>query len=137
MWDAPTFAPRVIVTPGFTKYELLQNYRNELQKAADEAIAESNRFLFLGYGFNDSHLETYIRQKLTAQSCSGLIVTRDSNPRIESLLEESENLWLVCRKQNGLSDGTQIVNRRHQKPLNLPASRLWDISVLAREILGV
>ena len=65
MWDAPTFASRVIVTPGLTKYESLQNYRNELQKAADEAIDESSHFLFLGYGFNDSHLETYIRQKLT------------------------------------------------------------------------
>ena len=100
MWDPPQFAHRVMITPGFTKYESLQHHRQELLGSADKAVERSSRFLFLGYGFNDSHLERYINEKLTTQSCQGLIVTRDSNPRIQSLLNESENLWLVCKVQD-------------------------------------
>lgn len=82
MWNPPDFASRVIVTPGLYKYEMLQNYRLELLNSADKAIEKANRFLFLGYGFNDAHLETYIKKKLISQACKGLIVTRDSNTRI-------------------------------------------------------
>ena len=137
MWNSPEFTSRVMITPGFTKYENLQQYRQELLKSADEAVDRSNRFLFLGYGFNDSHLERYIKQKLVSQSCKGLIVTRDSNPRIESLLGESENLWLVCKEEASHLNGTRIFNRRYSNPLILPTRKLWDIAEFAREILGV
>ena len=137
MWDPPQFAHRVMITPGFTKYESLQHHRQELLGSADKAVERSSRFLFLGYGFNDSHLERYINEKLTTQSCQGLIVTRDSNPRIQSLLNESENLWLVCKVQDDQSEGTQIHNGRYSSPLVLPNLRLWDIAEFSREFFGV
>ena len=137
MWNAPDFANRVIITPGLSKYEMLQNYRQELLKPADEAIDKANRFLFLGYGFNDSHLEAYIKQKLITQSCRGLIVTRDSNSRIESLLNHSEHLWLVCRANQDTVNGTRIFNRQYAESLVLPEKKLWDIETFTTEILGV
>ena len=51
MWDAPDFSDRVIITPGLSKYQTLQNYRQELLKSADAAIDKAHHFLFLGYGF--------------------------------------------------------------------------------------
>ena len=137
MWDAPDFSNRVIITPGVSKHERLQNYRQELLKYADEAINKASRFLFLGYGFNDSHLEAYIKQKLITQACKGLIVTRDSNPHIESLLDQAQSLWLVCRDyQNGV-EGTRISNKQYACRLFLPDERLWDIETFTAEILGV
>ena len=137
MWDAPDFSDRVMITPGLSKHERLQHYRQELLKPADEAIDRSHRFLFLGYGFNDSHLETYIKQKLVTQACKGLIVTRDSNPRIESLLQQAQNLWLVCKTQEDDVDGTRIYNRQFADWLVLPTKKLWDIETFASQILGV
>lgn len=136
MWDPPNFAQRVLITPGLSKYQTLQQYRQELLKSADAAIDKASHFLFLGYGFNDTHLEAYIRRKLIAQGCKGLIVTRDSNPRIETLLGEANHLWLVCRSQNAGSDGTQIQNRRYPGGLDLSAQRLWDISEFTTEFFG-
>ena len=136
MWDAPIFASRVLITPGLSKYQILQNYRKELLKSADAAIDKANRFLFLGYGFNDTHLEAYIKQKLITQTCKGLIVTKDSNPRIESLLERAENLWLVCKIDKENADGTRIFNRQYAGWLGLPAKRLWDIRTFTTEVLG-
>ena len=136
MWNPPDFARRVIITPGLSKYETLQNYRQELLNSADVAIEKSNRFLFLGYGFNDAHLEAYIRQKLISQACKGLIVTRDSNSRIEALLGKADNLWLVCKQQGDGADGTRIFNNRYAGCLELPAKEFWDIVTFTTEILG-
>jgi len=91
-WFPPEFVDRVLITPGLTKYQSLQQYRQELMQKPDNAIEKAARFLFLGYGFNDSHLEVYINRKLANQSCHGLIITRDSNPRIENIVKISSNL---------------------------------------------
>ena len=136
MWNPPDFANRVLITPGLSKYQTLQEYRQELLSHADAEIQKASRFLFLGYGFNDSHLESYIKQKLISQGCKGLIVTRDSNSRIEELLEQAENLWLVC-KVDGNAEGTRICNRRFGCDLELPDRRLWDIATFANDIFGV
>lgn len=135
MWNPPDFANRVIITPGLSKYEMLQNYRQELLNSADREIEKANRFLFLGYGFNDEHLETYIKKKLVSQACKGLIVTKDSNPRIESLLNESENLWLVCKMKEDGADGTRIFNRQYTGWLELPTKEYWNIDAFTTEIL--
>ena len=137
MWHAPDFASRVLITPGLSKYQTIQEYRQELLRYADAEIEKASRFLFLGYGFNDVHLEAYVKQKLIAQGCMGLIVTRDSNPRIESLMEQADNLWLVCKLSGDGEEGTRIFNRRFDGWLSLPAKRLWDVSDFTSEIFGV
>jgi len=63
-----------------------------------------------------------------------LIVTRDSNKRIERLLQECDNLWLVCKHQN--NDNTRIYNKQYQGWLNLEDQEIWKIENFTREILG-
>jgi hypothetical protein len=136
MWDAPDFSTRIMVTPGLSKYQTLQAYRQELLKWADVAIEKANQFLFLGYGFNDTHLEEYIKRKLVTHGCKGLIITRDSNPRIEALLAEADNLWLVCKTDESGKEDTRIYNNHYSGWLHLPSKRLWDIREFTAQILG-
>ena len=136
MWDPPDFARRVIVTPGLSKYKMLQNYRQELLARADAVIEKSNRFLFLGYGFNDIHLEAYIKKKLIDQGCKGLILTRGSNAHIESLVNMAPNLWLVCKLSGDGLNGTRIFNKRYDGWLELPGRSIWDIRAFTTDILG-
>lgn len=136
MWSPPDYAERVMITPGLPKYQTLQRYRQELLRSADAAIDRATHFLFLGYGFNDSHLEEYIKRKLQTQACHGLIVTRDSNARIESLLGQSDNLWLVCKLDGSTSAGSRVYNRHYSDWLKLPGKNLWDIGEFTTHILG-
>lgn len=136
MWNPPDFAERVMIMPGLSKYQTLQRYRRELLQSADAAIDKATHFLFLGYGFNDSHLEEYIKRKLITQACHGLIVTRDSNRRIESLLSQSANLWLVCKTEDKAVDGSRVYNRQYSDWLILPENNLWDIGDFTTRILG-
>lgn len=136
MWDPPDFVQRVMITPGLSKYERLQRYRQELLRSADTAIDKANHFLFIGYGFNDNHIEEYIKRKLIAQGCNGLIITRDSNPRIESLLREAPNLWLVCKSGASSPEGTRIFNMQYADWLILPGKGYWDIAEFTKQIIG-
>ncbi|MBI4329885.1 MAG: SIR2 family protein [Chloroflexi bacterium] len=133
--DPPAFVQRVMITPGVSKHEKLQMYRQELLQRADEAIERESRFLFLGYGFNDVHLEQYIRRKLIDQASYGLIITRDSNPRIQTILDAAANLWLVCRGTGSLPK-TTISNCQYPRSLCLDNSLLWDVAEFKRQILG-
>lgn len=135
MWMAPDFTTRVMITPGSSKYQTLQTYRQELLKSADAEIDNANRFLFLGYGFNDTHVEAYIKNKLIGQACKGLIVTRDSNPRIEGLLGQAENVWLVCKVHEDGAGGTRIFNKRYGGWLELPNRKWWEIDAFTTDIL--
>lgn len=135
-WNPPEFSQRVIITPGLSKYQTLQSYRQELLNKADVAIERASRFLFLGYGFNDKHLEEYIKRKLAVQGCTGLIITRDSNARIESLLSASANLWLVCKEQDSQNNGTRIYNRQYSNWLCLPHKTLWSVGEFSRQLFG-
>lgn len=136
MWDPPDFAQRVMITPGISKYEKLQCYRQELLNSADAAINKSNHFLFIGYGFNDHHLEEYIKRKLIVQNCKGLIITRDSNLRIESLLAETSNLWIVCKSDDPACNGTRIFNKNYPDWFSIPDKGLWDIREFTTHVLG-
>lgn len=134
MWQPPDYAKRVIITPGLSKYETIQRYRQELLKYADAAIDGANRFLFLGYGFNDQHLEEYIRRKLIAQGCMGLVIVRGANPALESLVKDAKHLWIVCQAVNG--SGTRIFNQKYSDTLDVPGKMLWKVAEFTSEILG-
>jgi len=136
MWCPPDHAERVMITPGLLKYQTLQKYRQELLQSADAAIDKATHFLFLGYGFNDTHLEEYIKRKLITQACNGLIITRDFNPRIESLLEKANNLWLVCKLADETMIGSRIYNKQYADWLMLPEKTIWDICDFTTQILG-
>jgi hypothetical protein len=134
LWEPPEYAERILITPGLSKYQRLQEYRKELLQSADSAIEKESRFLFIGYGFNDTHLETYIKRKLIAQSSCGLIVTRDSNERIISLVSEADNLWLVCKTEDNC--GTRIYNKHYPDCFTLNGKNIWDIKEFEAYVFG-
>jgi len=136
MWNPPAGIKRVIITPGMAKYELLQRFRRELQSRADVAIENENQFLFLGYGFNDKHLEEYISRKLVQQGCKGLIITRDRNERITSLMSKARQLWLVSKADLECGYGTLISRSGVADPLLIPGKNLWNVEEFTTEIIG-
>jgi hypothetical protein len=61
----------VIITPGASKYR--ESFRwafDDQRTAGNRCVANATRLMFIGYGFNDDHLEQ--------QLCPGLKVTKPS-----------------------------------------------------------
>jgi len=130
----PEGTERLIITPGISKNEKLHQFRKELLGKFDDAVEKHNFFLFLGFGFNDKQLITYaISNKLKNQKCNGLIITKDPNDKINKLLGEAENLWLICRQSGS---GTLIKNKKYLTPLFLQNEELWKVDIFTKKILG-
>ncbi|HMN17541.1 MAG TPA: SIR2 family protein [Ignavibacteriaceae bacterium] len=132
--DPPVFAERVIITPGISKYKRISEFRTELLKNADQVVKKKDAFIFIGYGFNDKHIEQYLIPKITKQDCPCLVITRDNNERIEEILKKSKNLWLICKQES--NDFTRIKNSAYTDWLYLDNKRLWNISEFTKEIIG-
>ncbi|MBK7377574.1 MAG: SIR2 family protein [Ignavibacteriales bacterium] len=132
--DPPENIERVIITPGISKYKRISEFRSELLDKADQIVKQKDAFIFIGYGFNDRHIEQYLLPKMMRQNCPCLIITRDKNERIEDILKKSKNLWLICKQES--NDFTRIKNNNFDNWLNLDHKNLWDISKFTKEILG-
>jgi hypothetical protein len=132
----PKGRERIIITPGISKYERITDFRKALLQKADEAIEKESSFLFIGYGFNDKHLEKDITLKLINQKCKGVIITKDANERIQNLVSQADNLWLVCKYMDEKSEGTCISNKQYSNVLYLRDKKTWDVATFTTEILG-
>jgi hypothetical protein len=131
----PEGVERLIITPGTSKHEKLHDYRDALLGEYDKAVRDHSAFLFLGFGFNDTQLvNNAISEKLKKNASPALIITRSSNPRIESLLKKSKNAWLVCKQHE--NNSTRILNSNYQGGLDLPDKELWKFDRFTTEIMG-
>ena len=136
MFEVPEGIERVMITPGMMKYERLHENRSDLLNSYDTELAKHNAFLFIGFGFNDNQLiNDSLKRKLIDQKSPALVITRDSNDRIETLAKKCENLWVVCAQQKDDCKGTRIFNICKGE-IFLPNITLWDSGEFAREILG-
>ncbi len=131
----PDTVDRLMITPGTSKHQKLHDYRDALLGEFDRAIKQHCSFLFLGFGFNDTQLvNNTIYEKLKNQNSSALIITRSINGRIEKLLEESKNAWLVCK--NDSDESTRIFNSQYNNWLRLTDKEIWQFDKFSTEIMG-
>lgn len=137
IFEYPDELERIMITPGTAKYKRLHDYRPELLGEYDQSVEKHSAFLFIGFGFNDNQLtNNAIKRKLEEQECPALIITRDSNPRIEACLKKCKNLWLVCKNPGGGNNGSYVFNSRYSDGLVIKEKQLWDLEVFIKEILG-
>lgn len=134
----PSGVEPFMITPGIQKHVKLHEYRHDLLSEYDEAIKKHNTFLFIGFGFNDDQLVNHqFMTKLTNKECPTLIITRDVNEKIERLLSQNKNLWLICKQTDGDENSTMICSSRYNGNLCLDGKQLWNTGKFAKDILGV
>jgi hypothetical protein len=135
--NIPSGIERLMITPGTSKYERLHSYRDAFLSEYDNAVRNHDSFLFLGFGFNDTHLvNSEINKKLKTQKSPALIITQDCNNRIKDLLDASDNAWLICKHNDRTNNSTRIYNRLFHDWLYIDDKEFWRFDKFT-EILGV
>lgn len=130
----PSTVERILVTPGLSKYEKLHQHRVALLSAYDTAVTKSNSFLFLGFGFNDMQLVNgTMKNKIQNSHNKALVITRELNERIEEWMNNSVNMWVVCKQES--NELARVFNKRIGYWVELD-KQLWDFSIFSKEILG-
>lgn len=125
-------AERLIITPGVNKYKAGYEFPfDKHRELANDFINQAARFLVVGYGFNDDHLQKYL-WKCIRNGTPTLILTLTANKKVKLLAKNSPKC--VCLSRSHHSPGVSVLTRgvrfEHQ------GSDLWDLGVLTKELLS-
>ena len=122
----------LIITPGVNKYRKGYDVPfDEHRNKANHAICNAEKFIIIGYGFNDDHLETHLMSRIK-EEIPTLIITYSITDKVNQLIEEN-NVTAIYHYDNGIEDGT-IVNMKGKKNI-LTNSKIWDLGMFIREVL--
>lgn len=132
--NKPPEVLRAMITPGTAKYQRLHKDRTQLAEY-DNAVSRHTSFLFLGFGFNDSQLVNNVfLHKLKQDKCPALVITRDSNDRVEKWLKDCPNMWIICKQE--ANEKTRIFNSKYTNWLHFDDKELWRFDHFTNEFLG-
>ena len=126
----PISAERLMITPGSNKY--LNGYERPFDahiSGANRAVDDAQRFLILGYGFNDLHLQTHLQARLK-RGDPAVIVTHGLTDEATKVLEQSAGTLALTALPS--SDGVRLhlPDGRH----DFPGPNLWDLDHLLKEV---
>lgn len=119
----------LIITPGLNKYHKGYSTPFDVHRArANDAIDAADRFIVIGYGFNDDHLETHLVRQLQCGK-PALIISRSLREKTRDLVKQNNNIIGICR---GHDEGTEVLTSRGQYFFD--DINLWDLHEMIREV---
>lgn len=124
---------RLIITPGQNKFR--NGYESPFdhhRSRANEAIDRASRFLILGYGFNDDHLETHLSPAIRGGKPT-LMMTRSLSTKAEALAVGYPNVIALDHAQNAGVEGTRMIIDKTQS--FVPGVTFWDVHSFIAEVL--
>lgn len=124
---------RLIIMPGLNKFrDGYQSPFDRHREKANLAIDRASRFLAIGYGFNDDHLQTHLTPRIRSGTPT-LILARELSRTARHLACECSNVIALERTIVDGAEGTlAIVNCT---PLAVPGLMLWDLDSFISEVL--
>jgi hypothetical protein len=125
--------PRLIITPGLNKFRNGYDIPfDRHRERANGAIHKASRFLVLGYGFNDDHLETHLTPRIKS-GIPTLMLTHTLSHNALRLASEHANVIAI---QHGSVEGQKgssvFVNMTEGF---VPDLALWDLDASVSEVL--
>lgn len=124
---------RLIITPGSNKYRHGYNIPFDIHREkANTAINEASKFIIIGYGFNDDHLEIHLKHRIE-NGIPTLILTRSLSENTKNIIREKENIIALSYFNNDEDLGTQIFYKNES--YQIEGIHIWDIEKLIEEVL--
>ena len=124
---------RHIITPGLNKFR--SGYDSPFDKhreRANAAIDQASRFLIVGYGFNDDHLETHLKPMLRAGK-PALLITMEVSNGARAIQASCPNFTSLEYGKEGGKEGTLLFlgASRHF----FPDLDIWRLERFISEVL--
>ncbi len=130
--DLPS-ATRLIITPGQNKFR--NGYESPFdhhRAKANNEIDRASRFLFLGYGFNDDHLETHLSPAIKGGKPT-LMLSRTLTPNAAAIAHANANVTALEYHVEAGVEGTRLTINKTQQ--FIPGLALWDVHSFIEEVL--
>lgn len=119
----------LIITPGLNKYREGYSVPFDIHRAkANEEIDRAQRYIIIGYGFGDDHLETHLMQQLRSGK-QALIFTYELSQKAEKIVKECPNITAF---QHINDSDTRVLKSNGDTILS--GINLWDVSEMIKEV---
>ena len=124
-------ASRVIITPGLTKYKasLTDPIMNCHRELANQSIRTASSIMVIGYGFNDSHLQTVLNERL-GQGLETLVITKSLSDNAKKIVRDFPNIIALEESKAGATTWY------HQKRSGELPGNMWSIEEFVTAIIG-
>ena len=120
----------LIITPGLNKYREGYNIPFDTHRnMSNEAIDGAQKFIIIGYGFNDDHLETHLMRQLEAGKPT-LILSWGLSEKIRSYAMNHRNIIAICCDQK--TNGSKIIFKKEETIME--NVNMWDIVEMLKEV---
>lgn len=126
--------PRMIITPGTQKY--LKGYESPFDGHRDQGnrkIDEATSIIFVGYGFNDTHLQTHISDKLQ-KGTKGIILTRTLSENAQNIIKKSPQLIALSYSESQGIPGTLVTTNNSSDVIS--GTQWWDLEQFVEGVLS-
>lgn len=119
----------LIITPGLNKYKEGYSVPFDTHRSrANDEIDKAQRYIIIGYGFGDDHLETHLMQQLHSGK-PALILTHSLSAKAEKLAKGCKNMTAVCHANTA---DTKVVTAKGEEIFS--GVNLWDLDEMIQEV---
>ena len=125
--------PRLIITPGLNKFK--NGYESPFDKhreKANDAIDKARRFLIVGYGFNDDHLETHLTPRIKS-GVATVILTFALSDKARKLAIDNKSVIAIEHGGKDNDGGSSVIIDGGE--VFYPDIDYWDLEGLVKGVL--
>jgi hypothetical protein len=126
--------PRLIITPGLNKFR--SGYESPFdahRERGNHAIDNASRFLIIGYGFNDDHLETHLTPRIKS-GVRTVMLTHSLSPKAREIAIANKNVIAAEYHELGETKGTRFVV--DDAEVYYPDINYWDLGGFVEGVLA-
>ena len=124
----------LIITPGTSKYrKSFRSVFDDQRNSGNRAATKATRLMFIGYGFNDDHLEEYLCPGLRLVKPT-LILTKELSDNARRVVENSSGIKVIALCAVSNSDPrTRIVTSSGEELI--VDEQLWNLEGFNKGVL--
>ena len=121
----PNVSP-VIVTPGIDKYRLTHDEPfHSIKSEADRALQNADAYLCIGYGFNDTHLQTTLVERCRGKEVPLVLLTKTISSTAKAFLNTGKcGRYLAVEKS---ASGCCIYSKEFPTGEEIAGDSIWKL----------
>lgn len=116
----------VIVTPGIEKYRLTHNEPfHSIKSEADKALQNADAYLCIGYGFNDTHLQTTLVERCRGKDVPLVLLTKTISPTAKAFMNSGKCGRYLAVEES--SSGCRIFSKEFPSGMEIAGPPTWQL----------
>jgi len=133
MYERDVAEKRQVIAPGSNKYEAAFGMvHQDMMSMISNVFDKANAFLFVGFGFNDAHIQRkVVDEKLKNMKIPGIILTRSLSESAVRVLDQCEHVWAVYKDNNDT-----VIQQGTNELLRLENNDFWHVTTFANTLFG-